>query len=291
MLHTTFKYSELSEPLRLDAEYYVVAKSIIKKFKGVFNKIYKGHKTSIVKKHFEIIKEDVPEILPAFVIEASARGKITYKIISKNEKKKRYDFTITSKSNDISVFDLLHFINHSQVKDYLRLQLRGSVISRLSIDSIENLKIPIPKIQLAAKDLKSTSGNFEPVVNEFKTFIALYYQEYSNALREEQLVAATMLAGAISEAILYQVIIDSGVEASLLQNRGLGGLIRDVKLGRFNKIDGQEFDLTPFTTLNNIRNDIVHPSRAINKLKTDYELINKQTIVQNFDRIKRNFGI
>lgn len=291
MQYTTHKYKELAEPLRLDAEYYVVAKSIIKKFKALFSKVYKGQKTSTVKKHFDVYREDIPELLPAFVVESSSRGNISFKVITDNAKKRRYDITIISKGDEISVFDLMHFIDHKEVKDYLSIQLRGSVIQRLPIEAIEKLQIPLPKIKLAAQDVNLSSGKLTPVVNEFKMFISQYYQEYSNALRENQLVAATMLAGAISEAILYQVIIDSGVEASLLENRGLGGLIRDVKLGRFNEIDGQEFDLVPFTTLNNIRNDIVHPSRAIKKIKTDYDLIDKQDIIQNFNRIKRYFGL
>lgn len=291
MIHVTHKYKELSEPMRLDAEYYVVAKSIIKKYKALFSKVYKGQKTSTVQKHFEVYREDIPELLPAFVIQPSSTGEVSFKVITKNTKKRRFDLTIISKSKDISVFDLMHFVDHSEVKDYLSLQLRGSVMMTLPIKSFLKLQIPLPKIQLAAKDVGSKSGSLKPVANEFKMFIARYYQEYRNALKQNQLVAATMLAGAISEAILYQVILDSGVDASLLENRGLGGLIRDVKLGRFNEIENQEFDLVPFTTLNNIRNDIVHPSRAIKKIKTDYEFIDERSITQNFNRIKRNFGL
>ena len=291
MIYVTHKYNELSEPMRLDAEYYVVAKSIIKKYKALFSKVYKGQKTSTVQKHFEVYREDIPELLPAFVIESSSKGEISFKVITKNTKKRRFDLTIISKSKDISVFDLMYFVDHKEVKDYLSLQLRGSVMMTLPVKSFLKLQIPLPKIQLAAKDIEVKSGNLKPVANEFKMFIAQYYQEYSNALKQNQLVAATMLAGAISEAILYQLILDSGVEASLLENRGLGGLIRDVKLGRFNEIENQEFDLLPFTTLNKIRNDIVHPSRAIQKIKTDYELIDKENIIQNFNRIKRNFGL
>lgn len=291
MLYVTHKYKDLADPLRLDAEYYVVAKSIIKNFRALFSKVYKGQKTSTIKKHFDIYREDIPELLPAFVIESSARGKISFKVITNNPKKRRYDITIISKSEDISVFDLIHFIDHKEVKDYLSIQLRGAVIQRLPIEVIEKLQIPLPKIKLAAKDVQQASSSLTPIVNEFKMFISQYYQEYSYALRNNQLVAATMLAGAISEAILYQVIIDSGVDASLLENRGLGGLIRDIKLGRFNEKEGQEFDLVPFTTLNRIRNDIVHPSRAINKIKTDYDLINKQDIIQSFNLIKRYFGL
>ena len=290
MLHVTHKYKELSEPMRLDAEYYVVAKTIIKKYKALFSKVYNGQKTSTVQTHFEVYREDIPELFPAFVIKSS-KGAISFKVITKNTKKRRFNLTIISKSNDISVFDLMHFVDHKEVKAYLSLQLRGSVMMTLPVKSLLKLQIPLPKIQLAANDIEVKSSHLKPVANEFKMFIAQYYQEYSNALKQNQLVAATMLAGAISEAILYQVILDSGVDASLLENRGLGGLIRDVKLGRFNEIENQEFDLVPFAALNGIRNDIVHPSRAIKKIKTDYELIDKQSITQNFNRIKRNFGL
>lgn len=290
MLHVTHSYCNLAEAKRLDAEYYVVANPIIKKFKALFGKVYKGQKASIVKNHFDINRDDIPDLLPALVILPSPNGVLSYKFVTEHTNK-RYGISITSKSDEISVFDLIHFIDHSEVKNYLSLELRGSVIRTLPIETLRKLRIPLPKIQLAAQDVKNTTGKIKPVVNEFKIFISQYYQEYSKALKENQLVSATMLAGAISEAILYQVMIDCGVDSALLNNRGLGGLIRDVKLGGFNEIERQEFDLAPFSTLNNIRNDIVHPSRAIKKIKTDYDLIDKQEIIKNFDRIKRYFGL
>ncbi len=291
MRAVTQQYRELDRSLRLDAEYYVVAKEIIKKFEKLLSKTYKGFNISKLDKYFIVRKNDIPEIFPVLTIFPSAKGNVGYKIFEKPKSDKRYNTTISAKSEKVSIYDLVHFFSHQEVQDYLSIKLKGGIIPFLQKPDIENLKIPLPKIPLASVSINEQKGELTPRLNEFKSFISTYYQQYQENLKNDRLVAATMLAGAISEAILYQFMIDSGVQESLLDNRGLGGLIRDIKLGKFNEQDGRKFPLEAFSELNTLRNDIVHPSRAIFKLKTDYELIEKNKLVRLFNQIKKHFGL
>ncbi len=291
MKTVTEKYKNLDASLRLDAEYYVIAKEAIKNYNRLLSKTYKGFKTAYLQQYFIVRRNDIPEIFPVLTIFPSARGTVGYQIISKTSTNKRYNTTISPRTNEASINDLVHFFSHKEVQAYLGLKLKGSVIPYIEVSSLNTFRIPIPKISLATIDKTEYKGTFEPQVNEFKTFISIYYGQYQESLKNDRLVAATMLAGAISEAILYQFMLDSGVPESLLQNRGLGGLIRDIKLGRFNEQEGRKFPLEAFESLNKLRNDIVHPSRAIVKLKTDYELIEKTELEHLFGQIKRYFGL
>jgi len=102
------------------------------------------------------------------------------------------------------------------------------VLYRLPISDLEKLKIPKSKISLNSKSKDVDSiGEIKRLINEFKSFIK------------------TMLASAISEAILYQFLVDSGVPANLFEG-GLGGLIKDIELGNFHKQEGRNFPLEPF---------------------------------------------
>lgn len=290
MQYVTHKYKDLAEPLRLDAEYYVIAQEITKRYNKLLSKNYEGFKTFKLEQYFEIRNNDIPETSPVLVIQPSTSNKINYQIVIKPQQEKRYYTTIVAKTKEVSVFDIFHFLNYKEVQDYLSLQLKGAVLLTLSNKTIKNLRIPKPKISLGVSDIKTKKGTIQSRTNEFTNFITLYYEQYLDAMKRDKLIAATMLAGAISEAILYQFLIDCNITKELLEQRGLGGLIRDVKLGKFHEQEGKKFSLEPFEELNNIRNDIVHPSRAIFKLKTDYELISKSDLTRLFGQIKRNFG-
>lgn len=290
MICVVEKYQNLAVDLRLDAEYYVVSKDIGKAFERLFSKTYKGFKTGSLKKYFTVRINDIPESANILAINSTSTGKIEYRIIEKPGSNKRYSTTITSKTDEISVLDLVHFFEHEEVQDYLGLRLKGSVLPIIDKASLDTLKIPIPKIPLATINSIEYKGIIPSKNNEFKAFISTYFNQYHKSLKSENLIAATMLAGAISEAILYQFLIDSGVSEKLLDQRGLGGLIRDIKLGKFNEQEGRNFPLTAFEELNKLRNDIVHPSRAIFKLKTDYELIDRSELERQFRLIKRFFG-
>ncbi len=123
------KYKKLGENLRLDAEYYIPAQEVTLKYTQLFTKIYKGFKIVELGKYFHVRKNDIPDVYPILIIQPNTTNTLKHEIVENRKKNARFHISISAMTNEISVYDLAHFLNHPEVSNYLGLRLTGSVVS------------------------------------------------------------------------------------------------------------------------------------------------------------------
>lgn len=187
---------------------------------------------------------------------------------------------------------LAWFLKHNFVTKYLLNYVSGSVLARVSRIVLFNLLIPLPtqerkKPAFGPGFSKGFQSTIATVENPFRRMITNYFRDYQFNLEKERYTAAIILAGAISEAILYQLLIDNDVNQKILtddRNLGLGKLITYIKLLKLDK--KLDFPLTHFSELQRFRNSAVHVSLAIKNKKP----FTRQHL-NCFDQIIKHFGI
>lgn len=188
-------------------------------------------------------------------------------------------------SHGITTNYLSWYLSRDFVKQYLASFAQGSVFIRIPRKYLYDLIIPIPpnsKKYIGAKEFV-----IEIEENPFRKLISGFYSDYTLNLKNKRYRTAIILAGAISEAILYQLLLDQGTNNKLLENDrtlSLGKLITYVKLLKLDeKLD---FPMNHFEDIRKKRNSAIHVGIAIQK---DREFERDDLVC--FDQVIKYFGI
>ena len=161
----------------------------------------------------------------------------------------------------------------------------GSVILRIPETTLDVLPVPVPK-------QSSSKANSKEIVlrrkgDEFRKLVDGLYKDYRLNMEHRRYRTSIILAGAMSEAILYQLLLDQEVRKGLLEkdnSLGFGRLIKYVQLLRLDEEVG--VPLNHLMDLQGKRNRAVHTGSA----KIDHSDF-KRSDLDCFDHIVRHFGI
>ena len=250
-----------------------------------FSKSQKVKLSSIIdkSKRGTIIPKDTLVVMP-FV-----NGEVRLKILEKDTPDK--GFSIPLKLNDVglkkglSPHYLSWFLKHDFVIEYMLPNVQGSVFPRIPKKLLFDMDIPIPAKKFVLDDNNDTS--FLKTDNPFRKLIRMYYEDYLFNLDKERYNTAVILAGAISEILLYQLLLENDVHKNILTNDNSLGMAKLITYVQLLKLDKNlNFPLTHFHALRKKRNSAIHISLI---LKNEKQFVRKD--LDSFDQIIKYFGI
>lgn len=258
-------------------------------FRNLINKKFKGHK---IKKLEELIKP-MPkrnDIIKAgtLILIPIIKGSLVFKTFDEDRKEKPFfiplEISELGYSYQITNKYLQWFMSQEYVVDFLSGISTGSVQPVIKKSILLKIPVPIPKNNM----IKTISQEIQ-IQNEFRTFVHKYYEDYKFNFDNKKYNTCSILAGIISEAILYQLLIDNDVPKNLLdkdRGLGLGKLTTYVELMKLNlELD---FDTKYFKEVAKLRNNAVH--YGVVRRSKKFKKVNKDSLV-SFDYVIKQFGI
>lgn len=218
-------------------------------------------------------------------------GAVSLKILEEDTPEKSFSTPLQLNEQGIEVGltanYLLWYLKQSFVSEYLISTTKGAVIPRVPKQVLYELKIPLP---IHKKNITNTTRSEIIALrdNRFKKLISSFYEDYRLNFEKNRYGTCVILAGAIGEAILYQLLLDNEVDVKILEKDntlGFGKLVNYIKLLKLDvRLDN--FPLNHFEELQKHRNSAIHVGLAIKRK----ELFKKEDLVC-FDQIIKYFGI
>jgi len=191
-----------------------------------------------------------------------------------------------AKNYNITQNYLLWYLQTDFVVLYLLGFVKGSALLRISRADLFEILVPIPLKNISYKSPKKLI-KLDIKDDPFRVLINNYYRDYRLNLKNERFQTSSILAGSIMESILYQLLIDSGVDKSILQNDNslsLGKMIQYIKLLKLDKELG--LPMSAICEVQKNRNKSVHVNLAI-KDKSEYTIKDQEC----FNEVIKYFGI
>ncbi len=238
-----------------------------------------------------IIKSKRNEIIPAgTLVVMPSNGAISLKILDKDTPDKGFSTPLKISDDGyklgLSANYLMWYFKIDFVAERLISTAVGTVMPRIPREILEELKIPLPIHPNASVDAKQIDRI--PIINSpFKKLISSFYEDYRLNFEKDRFTTSVILAGAIGEAILYQLLLDYDVDPKLLENDrtlGFGKLLAYVQILKINDLEG--FPLNHFEELQKHRNSAIHVGLAVKREKQ----FTKENLTC-FDHIVKYFGI
>lgn len=261
----------------------------MKELQSFLNKSFKGNK--IKKLEVLVFPLRYGATIPkgTLVIMASGDAQLRLKVLEKDTPHKGFSTPLIMNSEaqalGISPNYLHWYLSHEEIKEQLIKHATGSVLLRVPKSIINNIPVPIPTNATRKQSIK------EVVITKkddgFRELINSLYEDYRINVKHKRYRTAVILAGAMSEAIIYQLLLDEGVDKKILDDdRGLalGKLLRYLKLLKLDK--SLNLPITDFANMQTKRNKAVHFGADRNKPAT----FTGEDLV-SFNHIIKYFGI
>ncbi len=207
---------------------------------GFVGNKFKGHKVQKLASMIDHLKHGQTIPRGTLVVMASGDAKLRLKILDKDTPHKGFSTPLklkkTAVERGVTPEYLRWYLSQQGVADELMRHARGSVILRVPKPVLESISVPIPKKPRewpAQGDVV-----LQKEMDEFTRVIGMFYEDFRLNVQHNRYRTAVILAGAICEAMLFQLLVESGVDKGLLEEDrqlALGRLIKYVKLLKLDK--------------------------------------------------------
>jgi hypothetical protein len=223
------------------------------------------------------------------VVMASGDRRLRIKILDRETPHKGFseplalnDFAIEHK---VTANYLHWYLSHEIVANFLVERSTGAVFLRVPRKILYDIPVPLPTRVTRIKP--ATEFSVVKTNNEFSRLIAGLHNDYLLNRGNNRFRTAAVLAGAICEVILYQLLIEKGVSASLLRDDRSLGFSKLLDYIRVLGLDqAQGFPISQLVELQRNRNHAIHAGLLVNKNRdiTDKDL-------DCFNHVIKYFGL
>lgn len=251
------------------------------------NQRFKGHKCPVLGKLLEPIKHG--QIMPpgSLVLMPGNDTTLRLKILEQPTPHKGFSEPLVLKEDAsqtlVTPSYLVWYFNIPEVQEHLLKSAKGVVFVRIARQALHSLPIPLPRrafktTSIGEVVLRSNAPRFRNQINEF-------YADFQRCLKIGSRRTAVVLAGAISEMLLFQWLLDHEVDEKLLKDNNVGFkvMMDYVRLLKLHESPG--FPLTNLEKLSKARNRAIHAGRLLEDQPITHEEL------EQFDDIIRFFGI
>ena len=148
-------------------------------------------------------------------------------------------------------------------------------------------KLPVPLPTRVRTIIPVADFSIAKTDNQFSRLISGLHRDYLLNVSNQRYGTAAILAGAICEVILYQLLAEHGVSQSLLKDDRSLGFKRMLDYIVILKLDKQPgFPLSQLMQIQKNRNDAIHANLLVNK-----ERALVASDLEPFDQVIKYFGL
>lgn len=180
---------------------------------------------------------------------------------------------------------VLWYLGQEPVGEYLLAHASGSVFLRVPKTILYAVPVPLPKRGARPKGAKEVV--LEQSDDSLSSLVGTLYHDYRLNLDNGRYRTAIIIAGAIAELIIYQLLLESGVSSRLLasdRNLTLGKMLDYVQLLKLDQ--GTRLPLSHLRELQRKRNRAVHANLLVT---TGGEFSFEDLAC--FDQVIKHFGV
>lgn len=223
------------------------------------------------------------------VVMASGDRKIRLKILERDTPHKGFSEPLLvngfGTEHKVTAHYLLWFLSQEPVTSHMLEHARGAVFVRVPRSVMHAIPVPLPTS--VTKIMPVNEFSVTRTETPFSRLIADLYSDYLLNLSNARYRTAAVLAGAICEVILYQLLIEKGANSKLLKDdRALGfnKLLEYVELLKLDELPG--FPKSQLVQMKKLRNESIHAGLLINRTR-----VMSSTDLDCFNPIIKHFGI
>jgi hypothetical protein len=223
------------------------------------------------------------------VLMASGDRTLRLRILDKDTPNKGFSLPLQlnryAAESKVSPNYLQWYLSQDAIRDWLLSNATGSVFLRVPRATLYALPVALPTSIQKLKDVG------EVVISRggdaFSALIDQLYRDYLHNFKAARFRTAVILAGAICEVILYQLLLEQDVNPKMLkEDRGLG-LGKMLDYVRLLKLDqSHDFPLTHLFAIQKNRNAAIHAGLLVSNNRA----FSKDDLV-GFDQVIKHFGL
>lgn len=238
-----------------------------------------------------VVKIRSGEVIPSgsLVVMASGDRRLRLKLLEQDTVNKGFSEPLAlntfAAEHKVTANYLHWYLSQPEVAHYLVEHASGAVFVRVPRTFLHSVPVPLPTSVTKIRPI----GEFAVLKtdNPFSKIIGDLHNDYLLNVANKRYRTATVLAGAICEVVLYQLLLEHGVSPKLLKDdRGLGmnKLLDYIRVLKLEQAPG--FPLSQLQEIRQNRNDAIHAGLLVNK---DREMTLRD--LEPLDPVIRYFGL